>query len=150
VRALRAALIGVAALFAWSCGSSSAPSPTPNLSGIWSGMLGEPRSGSALRLTWVVSQTGTGVTGPATIVKPSANVPATGTMSGTIAGSQLTLAYSVPAGGVPVFLSCTISGNGTATVSDQVISGNLQITVMSCLGSGLEAPDSSQFSLTRQ
>jgi len=95
-------------------------------------------------------QAGTTVSGPATLVKPSLNVPAAGTMSGTLIGSQLTLTYSVPAGGVPVFLSCTIAGSGAATATPQTISGSLQTTFTNCLGSGLETPESPQLTLARQ
>jgi hypothetical protein len=113
-------------------------------------MLGAPQSGSALRVTWTVSQTGSAVTGPATVIKPALNVPATGTMNGTLVGSQLTLTYSVPAGSVPVYLSCMITASGSATASSQTISGNLQAMFTNCLGSGLEAPDSAQLLLTKQ
>jgi len=113
-------------------------------------MIGESQSGSALRVTWVATQSGAAVAGSATIVKPASNVPATGTLSGTLSGSQLTLTYSVPAGTVPVYLSCAVSGTGTATATDQTISGTLQTTFTSCLGSGLETPESPQLILTKQ
>jgi hypothetical protein len=143
-------LIAIAAAAAGACHGSTSPSPPLNLSGAWSGMLGQPLSGSALRVTWIVSQTGTTVSGPATLVKPVLNLPATGTMSGTLVGSQLTLTYSVPAGVVPVYLSCMITGSGSATASSQTISGSLQTTFTNCLGSGLESPESAQLALTKQ
>jgi hypothetical protein len=145
-----ALLVVIAAALASSCGGSTSPSPALNLSGTWSGRLGEQQSGSALRVTWTATQTGMTVSGPATFVKPSLNVPATGTMIGTLSGSQLTLTYSVPAGAVPVYLSCTVAANGSATASSDTISGNLQTTFTNCLGSGLETPDSPQLNLTRQ
>lgn len=130
-------------------GSASTPSAPLNLTGSWSGMVGQSQSGSALRLTWVATQTNTTVSGPATLVKPSANVPATGTMTGTLTGSQLTLTYQVPAGSVPVYLSCTVSGSGTAAATAQSIAGTLQLGFTNCLGSGLEATESPQFALTK-
>ena len=147
---MRVILIWFSALLSLSCGSSTSPSAMLNLSGAWSGMVGESRSGSALRMTWVVTQTGSIVSGAATLVKPATNIPATGTISGTLSGSQLTLTYSVPAGAVPVYLSCTISGNGTATATDRTIAGTLQLTMNACLGSGLETPESSELSLAKQ
>jgi hypothetical protein len=93
--------MAVAAALAGACRGSTSPSPPLDLGGAWSGMLGQPQSGSALRVTWTASQTGATVSGPATLVKPALNVPAAGTMSGTLVGSQLTLTYIVPAGGVP-------------------------------------------------
>jgi hypothetical protein len=143
-------LLIAAALAAGCGGSTPAPSPRLDLTGVWSGMLGQPQSGSALRVTWTAVHTGATVTGPATVVKPATNVAATGTMIGTLSGSQLALTYTVPAGAVPVYLSCTILGAGMATASAQTISGTLQATFTNCLGSGLEAPESAQFSLSRQ
>jgi hypothetical protein len=143
-------LMAVAAALAGACRGSTSPSPPLDLGGAWSGMLGQPQSGSALRVTWTASQTGATVSGPATLVKPALNVPAAGTMSGTLVGSQLTLTYSVPAGGVPIYLSCMIAGSGAATASSQTISGSLQTTFTNCLGSGLETPESAQLTLIRQ
>ena len=138
-------------LAAGACGGSMSPAPSPlNLTGTWTGMLGQAQSGSALRVTWTATQNGEAVSGPATFVKASLNVPATGLMSGTLSGSQLTLTYSVPTGAVPVFLSCTVTGSGSATATSQTISGALQTTFTNCLGSGLEAPDSPQLTLSRQ
>jgi hypothetical protein len=145
-----AVLIAITAALAGACRGSTSPSPPLDLSGAWAGMLGQPQSGSALRLTWTASQTGATVSGPATLVKPALNVPATGTMSGTLVGSQLTLTYSVPAGAVPVYLSCMIAASGSGTASIQTITGSLQTTFTNCLGSGLETPESAQFTLTRQ
>jgi hypothetical protein len=147
---VRGVLVAVTGLLVAACGGSTSPSPALNLTATWSGILGQPQSGSALRVTWTATQNGSTVSGPATFVKPAANVPATGTMSGTLSGSQLTLTYSVPAGAVPVYLSCTIAGSGSATASSQTISGNLQTTFTNCLGSGLEPPDSTQLTLSRQ
>jgi hypothetical protein len=148
VGAFVAVFFGV--VLACACGPSTSPSRLPDLSGTWVGMLGEPRSGSALRVTWVATQTGATVLGPATVLKAAANVPATGTMSGTLSGSGLTLTYSVPAGAVPVYLSCAVEGNGAATATAGTISGTLQTTFTSCLGSGLETPESPRLILEKQ
>jgi len=107
-------------------------------------------SGSALRLTWTATHVNAVVSGPATVVKPSVNVPATGTMIGVVSGDQMTLTYTVPAGSVPVYLSCTIIGAGLTTVTSQSIAGTLQLTFTNCLGSGLETTDSPQLSLVKQ
>jgi len=62
-----------------ACGNSStAPSAPLDLTGTWSGQLGQPGSTSALRLTWVASHTGNVVSGVATLVKPAFNVQARG------------------------------------------------------------------------
>src|SRR5262245_57536638 len=145
-----ATFVTVGFALAAGCGGSTSPTPALDLTGVWSGRLGQQQSGSALRVTWTATQSGTTVSGPATLVKPSSDVPATGTMSGTLSGSQLTLTYSVPAGAVPVYLSCTITGSGSATATSQTITGSLQTTFTNCLGSGLEAPENPQLTLTRQ
>jgi hypothetical protein len=113
-------------------------------------MVGQSQSGSAVRFTWTATQSGQGVSGPATVIKPAANVPATGTLSGTLAGAQLTLSYSVPAGTIPVYLSCTITGSGLATATTTQLTGTLDLVFTNCLGSGLEPTGSSQLSLTKQ
>jgi uncharacterized membrane protein len=106
-------------------------------------------SGSALRLTWAATQAGTAVTGLGTLVKPAVNVPATGTLSGTMNGSQLALAYLAPAGSVAGFPSCAISGTGTATVSENSITGTLALNFTACAGSGLEPTGSDLLALSR-
>ena len=144
-------LLGLLALSSASCGGSTGPSgPALNLAGTWSGLLGESRSGTALRMTWVASQNGNNVTGQATLVKPAPNIPATGPLSGTLTGSQLSLTYTVGAGAVPGFPSCSISGNGSATATSSTISGSLAVSFASCAGSGLEPTGSNQISLTKQ
>ena len=148
---MRAVLVVMFACITTGCGgSASGPSSSLNLTGSWSGMVGQPQSGSALRLTWIATQSGTTVSGPATVVKPSTDVPATGTMAGTLTGSRLTLTYEVPAGSVPVYLSCTISGSGIATATAQSMVGALQLVFTNCLGSGLETTESPQFTLAKQ
>ena len=147
---IRCLVLGVLSISGVACGDSTKPSPTPiNLAGTWSGLLGQTGSGTALRMTWSVSHEGNNVSGPATLIKPSANVPATGILGGTLTGSQLSLTYTVPAGSVPGFATCSISGSGSATVTNSAISGSLAATFLSCSGSGLEPTGSIQLMLTR-
>jgi hypothetical protein len=120
-----------------------------NLTGTWSGQVGVPMSGSALRVTWVATHAGTAVTGPGTIVKPAVNVPATGTLSGTLTNSQLALAYLAPPGNVPGFPACEVSGTGTATVDGDTITGTLVLNFTACADSGLEPTGSDQLALSR-
>lgn len=127
-------------------------SPEIDATGTWTGTLGTPGSGSALRVTWIVSQSGNLANGPMTLVKPVSNVPATGLLTGVVSGSQLLLTYNVSAGSVAGFASCSILGSGSGTLSGSTITGTLLLTFTSCNGasSGLEAPASSQFTLTKQ
>jgi hypothetical protein len=131
-----------------SCDDSSTPSSI-DLTGTWTGQVGQPMSGSALRVTWAATQAGTAVTGSATLVKPAVNVPATGTLSGTLNGSQLALAYLAPAGTVQGFPACAITGAGSGAVSGDSITGTLALTFTACAGTGLEPTGSDQIELTR-
>jgi hypothetical protein len=128
----------------------SAASPTPlNLTGTWSGQVGQPTSGSALEVTWTATQAGTAVAGPATLVTPLLHVRANGGISGTLTSSQLALAYLAPAGSVPGFPACAISGTGAATVSGNSITGTLALNFTACAGSGLEPTGSDLLALSR-
>src|SRR5262245_57850485 len=93
------------------CGSSTQPS-TINLSGNWSGTV------TASPVTWTVTQNGTSVTGPfvSGVGRPN---PLTGTMSGTVSGTQALLTLVFPAGAFTSAGSstCTISITTTASVS---------------------------------
>jgi hypothetical protein len=149
-RTIARLVFGVCAISSVCCGRSmTAPSPSLNLAGTWSGFLGQQGSGAALRITWSVNQNGNNLSGPATLIKPAANVPATGTLTGTLNGSQLSLTYVVQSGSVPGFPTCAIAGNGSATATTSSISGTLVATFTSCSGSGLEPTGSNQLSLTR-
>jgi hypothetical protein len=106
-------------------------------------------SQTSLRVTWVASQTGTTVSGSATLVKPATNIPATGTLTGTLTGSQLSLTYLVPAGSVPGFPGCTVSGTGLASATSSTISGMLSITFGGCAGSGLQPTGNDQLVMTK-
>jgi hypothetical protein len=74
-----------------ACGGSTTSSLQLNLAGNWSAVIGQPGSGAALRLTWVATQAGSTISDPATLLQPAANIPATGTLSGTLSGNNLTL-----------------------------------------------------------
>ena len=146
------AILCVACIVLGACdddGSGVNPSTVPSLSGTWSGTLGTPMSGTALRMTWQVTHTGNTLTGPVTLVKPINNIPATGTLEGTLTGNDLSLRFNVPAGGVPGFSTCSISGTGSANATSSVISGTLLLAFSICAGTGLEPPTSTQFTLTR-
>ncbi len=130
--------------------ATTSPSAGPNLTGTWSGLLGEPMSMTALRVSWQASQSGSDVTGPATLVKPASNIPANGTLSATLSGSSLSLRYEAHGGTVSGFPLCSMSGLGSATVSGSTISGTLALTFTACQGTGLQPPGSNQLALTRQ
>ena len=132
------------------CGNSStAPSAPLDLTGTWSGLLGESGSTSALRLTWVATHTGNVVSGVATMVKPAVNVQARGVMTGILNGDRLFLTYAVPPDSIPGFFTCEIAGLGNATATNNSIAGALPLMFRSCAGTGLEPPGSNDLRLTK-
>ncbi len=133
-----------------ACGNSStAPSAPLDLTGTWSGLLGEPGSTSALRLTWVATHTGNVVSGIATMVKPAVNVQARGVMTGILNGDRLFLTYAVPPDSIQGFFTCEIAGLGNATATNTSIAGALPLMFRSCAGTGLEPPGSNDLKLTK-
>jgi hypothetical protein len=133
-----------------ACGNSSpAPSAPLDLTGTWSGQLGQPGSMSALRLTWVATQTGNIVSGVATLVKPAFNVQARGAMTGIINGDRFLLTYAVPPDSIQGFFTCEIAGVGNATATNNSITGALPLMFRSCVGTGLEPPESNDLKLTK-
>ena len=109
-------------------GGRTSTAPAIDATGTWTGILGAPGSGSALRMTWIANQSGSLAAGPMTLVKPVPNVPATGPLTGVVSGGQLLLTYNVSAGSVTGFPSCGISGSGSGTLSGSTITGTLLLT----------------------
>jgi hypothetical protein len=133
-----------------ACGNSpTTPSAPLDLTGTWSGQVGQPGSMSALRLTWVATHTGNVVSGIATLVKPALNVQARGGMTGILNGNQLLLTYAVPPDSIPGFFTCEIAGLGNATASNNSITGAIALMFRSCDGTGLEPPGSTDLRLTK-
>lgn len=138
----------VAALIA--CDDSPTAPPAPlDLTGTWTGQLGQPGSTSALRLTWVATHTGNVVSGVTTLVKPAVNVQGRGVMTGILDGDQLVLAYAVPPDSIEGFFSCEIAGLGSARATNNSIMGTLGLTFRSCAGTGLEPPGSNDLRFTK-
>lgn len=117
------------------CGSSAAPNPasptdttaptapaTANLSGTWNGSGTDPQGPENVR--WTVTQTGTALSGIASIMPASTTDGSCGschklkdgTLSGTMVGGALTLTLDFPAGGNDLTPLCGITI--TATTSD--------------------------------
>jgi hypothetical protein len=133
-----------------ACGDSpTAPSPPSDLTGTWSGELGQPGSTSALRLTWVATQTGNIVSGIGTLVKPAFNVQARGVMTGILNGDRLVLTYAVPSDSIQGFSTCEITGIGSATATNNKMTGALPLMFRSRAGTGLEPAGSNDLSLTK-
>jgi hypothetical protein len=121
-----------------ACGSKTTPSPTPlNLAGTWSGTLVIPESattGSALALTWTASQNGVNVSGPHTVTHPQTGLSFSGTLTGTLSGTNLTLTMTVPRGNVPISPTCSITGVGVMSATTTSIAGTLTTVLSQCDG----------------
>lgn len=106
--------------------------PSLGLAGTWTGLIGTSGSGNALRATWTATQTGNAVTGTITLNKAAVNLDFSGTLSGTLSANQLTLTYTIPRGNVPGIADCSMSGTGSADVTDTALVGTLTITYTNC------------------
>jgi hypothetical protein len=144
-----AGVIGLLATAAACSKSSAAPSAPLDLTGTWSGQVGQPGSMSALRLTWVATHTGDVVSGIATLVKPAFNVQAKGVMSATANGPRFDLTYAVPPDSIPGFSTCELVGLGNVTATNTSMTGTMALIFTSCAGTGLEPPGSSELRLTK-
>ena len=147
-------LIAVGSLAATlaGCGSMATPSPSLDLSGSWSGVVGSGSGGGrALRLTWTATQTGNTVTGPATLTTSPAvtDLTFTGTLTGTLSGTQLSLTFAAPAGSVPAMPQCSVSARGAGASTTTSISGQFDVMFVSCDALGLQPPITDQFTLTK-
>ena len=115
----------VAALLLAMTGCSSSPaapnSVALNISGLWSG-TGTDAQGPE-KFSWTLTQTGTSVTGIATMdpATPgdgscgSCHKQKTGTVIGTITGTALTLTLDFPRGGTDLTPLCGITMNAATT-----------------------------------
>ena len=146
---IRRAVVIVISMLVVSCnGAGMMPSPPVDLSGTWSGVIGQGSGGGrALRVTWTATQDGATAAGPAAVLTspPSTDVIFSGTLTGRISGSQVSLALSAqPLPGS----ECSLSGTGSGVVASGTIAGSLDVHFTSC--GVLEPPSSNQLALTRQ
>jgi hypothetical protein len=135
-------------LFASCGGAATMPSPPVNLSGTWSGVVGQGSGGGrALRVTWTATQDGNTASGQATVLTspPVTDVIFSGMLTASISGSQVSFALSAqPLPGS----DCSLSGTGSGTVTTTTLAGSLNIQFTSC--GALEPPSNNQFVLTKQ
>jgi hypothetical protein len=105
-----------------ACGDNSTAPSTTNIGGTWTGNLTTPAGTE--RVSWILTQSGSSVNGTVSVVDPTALPLFNGTLSGTLTGSTLTYAVTIPAGGVPAIPTCTGHVDGTMTVSGSSMSGS--------------------------
>ena len=63
---------------------------------------------------------------------------------------QLSLSYISQAGSVAGVPECSVSGRGTAAAAGASISGQFDVTFLSCDALGVQPPASNQLALTKQ
>jgi len=122
--------------------------PTTNtLTGTWSGDL--TLQGVTGRMTWTLTQSATGVSGPVLVVLPNGVVLLNGTLNGTLSGSTVTYTIDIGNGAIPTQPSCTGQLGGSATSSlgtTSTLTGSYAINTSTCT-----TPFSSGgFTLTKQ
>ena len=131
--------------------ATPAPAPSLSLAGTWTGTFVPVGGTSPEPVTWVVTQTGTSVTGPFTITLNGNRGNGAATLSGTLSGTSLALTYSFTTRpGAPA--GCTESGVGTiANVTASAISGQIQRTYTAACASAVPSltPTPDQLSLTK-
>ena len=97
-------------------GSTTTPSSTTQqIGGTWNGSV--TVNGTDARMTWVLSQNDTAITGPVSIGLTSGIILLNGTFNGTLTGSALSGSIAVTPGGIPVYPSCTGQLSATMNVT---------------------------------
>ena len=146
---IRHTFVSLISILVVSCGGTAmTPSPPVNLSGTWSGVVGQGSGGGrALRVTWTATQNGTTASGPASVLTspPVTDVIFSGTLTGTIAGSQVSFTLSAqPLPGS----DCSLSATGSAVAATGTLAGSLDVHFTSC--GALEPPSNNQILVTKQ
>ena len=127
------------------------------MTGTWAGTSADTTGQE--KMSWSVTQSGSGMTGTMSFSDTSRNMMGNGSMQGTVNGSTVTFHMSVPNGGFSGMMSsCAMSVDGQATMSDDghtmtgTYSGNMSgmmsgggMMNQSCGG----AMTSGKFTLTR-
>jgi len=130
--ALCASTVLAAAAACSSNSSPTTPTPTLDLTGTWTTSV--TFSGVSGRMNWMLTQSGTTVTGPVTVAVSSGIVLLNGSLSGTVANSSLAYTITVPAGGLPLQPTCSGQLQGTMAIASPPtsMSGPMTLTQSSC------------------
>lgn len=129
---MRRWIVAAALLLAAGCSSNStSPSPPPlNVTGTWVGTV--TFEGISARMTWVLTQTGPNVTGPATVAIPDGTVLLNGALTGTLTGTSLDYTIAVANGGIPQKPACAGQLKGTMAASATTLVGPIGVTSTNC------------------
>jgi hypothetical protein len=146
-----AALLSVGLLlFVAACSDKSTPtSPAPtqiDVTGRWATDISI--QGLTGRMTWTLTQSSGGVSGPVLVSLTNGFVLLNGFLTGTLTGTSLAYTITVAPGGVPNQPACSGQLGGTMTVSIGTVStmtGPIAVTSSNC---SLQLP-SSAITLTK-
>ena len=133
------------------CGDSgTSPSEPPaDLTGSWTGQIGSSTSGTAIRITWTATQSGSTASGAARLVKPAVGTEVPGTLTATIDGNRASLSFSAPAGSVPTLPACTSSGTGSGIFGGNSMSGSFTLAATGCASIGIDNASGAAMVMTR-
>jgi len=136
---LAVAVLGL--LAAGACTDSSTPSgPSAALTVNGNWQTDVSVAGQSARMTWVLTQSGTAVSGPVTVALQNGIVLMNGTLAGTVSGAtatsaSLTYTLSVVAGGIPTQPACSgqFGGSMTATAgTPATMTGDFSLKSATC------------------
>jgi hypothetical protein len=127
-------IVGLLVLPACNSDTPSTPTPAPQLdvSGRWGGDMSF--MGVTGRMTWVLTQSGTAVTGPVLVSLPTGTVILNGNLTGTLTGSSLPYTIAIAPNGIPSQPSCAGQLAGTMAVATVPTSmaGSIGLTNSTC------------------
>jgi hypothetical protein len=118
-----------------ACGESST-TPTPSvpadLTGTWTGQIGLPGTGAAVRVVWAALQPGNTASGRATLTKPAIGIEIPGVMVGVVDRQQVSLSFVAPVAPMPTLPNCSVVGTGSGTTAGSSITGTFSLIVSNC------------------
>jgi hypothetical protein len=131
------------------CGeSTTTPSAPANLTGSWTGQIGVPGTGTAVRVEWTAMQPASTASGPAKLTKPALGVQVLGVMVGLVDGQQVSLSFVGPLAPIPSLPSCSVLGSGSGTAASSTITGTLNLIANNC-GDAIESVTNMRLTLSR-
>jgi hypothetical protein len=136
MRSILATFLVSAVVFGGCNSTQMTSNPTPatlNVTGTWGGDV--TFQDVTARMTWMLSQAGTNVSGPVLVALSSGTVLLNGMLMGTVSGSTLTYTISVGVGGIPSRPSCTgqLTGSMTVTIgAPSTMTGAPSVTPDTC------------------